>query len=162
MGGMLMTATVDGFLEVEEEAARLVEALAQLKRETESYHTARTALDSAGGSLAQLTENMSAFVQRADGVIETLRSIGTPELLAIQQQTRAQVNELSAELAETRRAQESVTSAQTEALQASIHAGQSQVGSAATGLRRLVFTVGGLLLLGEVVIAALVLLRGFS
>jgi len=72
---------MEAFLQAEEEANRLVEELRRLKTETKSYKTAREALDKAATGLGDLSGRCAEIAERLGGLAETLRSIGTPELL---------------------------------------------------------------------------------
>jgi DNA repair exonuclease SbcCD ATPase subunit len=71
----------EALLEAEEEAHQLVEVLRQLKNEVESYRTARRALDEAALSIRDLVTRAAEIAERLAGVAETMKSIGTPELL---------------------------------------------------------------------------------
>jgi hypothetical protein len=150
-------------LAAEQEAARLVEALAQLKAEMESYRTSRTALDAAGVEMARLAGELTAIAQRVDGVVEALRAIGTPELLRAQVEARAEVAALRAELSKAQRAMGANVAARDLALDAVMDQVRSDTASAASalaGLRGLVLMVGGILLVGLVAVAVIVLLHG--
>jgi chromosome segregation ATPase len=69
-------------LQAEEEANRLVEELRRLKIETESYKTAREALGQAATGVGDLSSRCATIIEQIGGIAETLRSIGTPELLS--------------------------------------------------------------------------------
>lgn len=72
------------FLKAEEEANKLVDLLAQLDQEANSYRTARQSIDVAASGVADLTERLSECAGRLVAATETLRSIGTPELMSKQ------------------------------------------------------------------------------
>jgi len=110
--------SVETFLEAEEAANRVVEELSKLKTETESYRTARSALDKAGTDMARLAGNLADAAQRLDAVIQTLRNIGTPELLRAQEAALSEVMALRTELAEAHSAIDAGFAAQREALDA--------------------------------------------
>jgi hypothetical protein len=90
---------VEAFLQAEEDAHRLVEALARLKEEVDSYKTAREALDQAADGVSRLTARLGAISGELATVVETLRSIGTPELLQEQKELADEVVSLRQELA---------------------------------------------------------------
>jgi chromosome segregation ATPase len=95
----MATNGVDAFLRAEDEANRLVDELARLRQETESYQTARESLDRTAEGVSGLATRLGELSGRLGAVVETLRSIGTPELLRAQNETR---DALSAEIADTR------------------------------------------------------------
>lgn len=97
----MATDGIERFLRAEEEANRLVEELTQLKEETESYQTARKALGEASKGVAGLATRLSDISGRLGGVVETLRSIGTPELLQGQEAVTREVGSLRQDLAST-------------------------------------------------------------
>lgn len=86
---------VEVFLQAEAEAHQLVEQLVKLKRETESYAAAHTELEKAGGALGELSGVLGGVTQRLGEVVQTLRSIGTPELLRAQEASTVQLEALS-------------------------------------------------------------------
>lgn len=158
---MAAPGSVEAFMEAEEEASRLVEELARLKVETESYRTARGTLEEAGAGVARLAGELADAAQRLDGVIQTLRTIGTPELLRAQQAATAEVAALRAALAEARSAMDASVSAQRETLDtttAQLRSDMDATGRAVRSLRGLVLTVGGVLLLAVIAVTVLVLL----
>jgi hypothetical protein len=77
----MATGGLDPFLRAEEEANSLVEVLKRLKEETESYKTAREALNRAAVGVSELSTRCAEVAERLGGVAGTLRSIGTAELL---------------------------------------------------------------------------------
>lgn len=154
---MAAPGSVETFMEVEEEASRLVEELTRLKAETESYRTARSALDEASTGVARLAGELADAAQRLDGVIQTLRSIGTPELLRAQEAATAEVAALRAELTETRRTVDASVAAQRETLDSTaseLRASVDRAARAVSSLRGLVLTV----LVGLVALGVLVLM----
>jgi DNA anti-recombination protein RmuC len=76
---------VEALLAAEEQANRIAEELTRLKEETESYRTAGKALDQAGKGVGDLAIRLADIAGRLGGVVETMRSIGTPELLSGQE-----------------------------------------------------------------------------
>lgn len=104
---------VERFLRAEEEANRLVEELKHLKEETESYQTARKALGEVAQGVAGLATRLSDISGRLGDVVETLRSIGTPELLRGQEAVTREVAMLRQDLGGT---QQSILEALTQAM----------------------------------------------
>jgi hypothetical protein len=163
MEAFFMTGTVDGFLAVESDAAQLVDALTRLRSEMESYRSSRTSLDAAGAGVTRLADELAEIGQRVGGVVETLRAIGTPELLRAQDDARTELAGLRAELAEAQRATDSNLEAQRRSLETAmseVRGEANRTASIVSGLRGLVLIVGGTLLIGIVAVAALVLTRG--
>ena len=77
----MANGTIDTFLQAEENAHRLVEELTRLKSEADSYKGARKALDQAADGVSTLVGSLGDIAGRLGVVVETLGSIGTPELL---------------------------------------------------------------------------------
>lgn len=98
----MATEGVDSFLRVEEEANSLVEQLRRLKKEIESYKTARMALDQAAASVSELSTRCAEIAEQLGGLGETLRSIGTPELLRRLEGVTSEVDTLRQDLDGTR------------------------------------------------------------
>lgn len=73
---------VDEFLRVEEEATLLLDELGRLRKETESYASARGSLTDAAEGLKPLAEKLAETAQGVQAVSAVLREIGTPELSA--------------------------------------------------------------------------------
>lgn len=88
------TDRVEAFLRAEEEAYHLVDELAQLKKEIESYKIAHEALDEAAGGVSRLANQLTDIAGQLGGVVEALRSIGTPELLRGQEAVTREVTAL--------------------------------------------------------------------
>ena len=105
-------------MEAEQEANRLVEELTRLKNESESYRAARGTLEKAGDGVARLGGELADAAHHLDGMIETLRAIGTSELLRTQEAATAEVAALRRDLASTRRAMDASTTAQGQAIEA--------------------------------------------
>ena len=72
--------------------------LKRLQEEVESYQTARSALDHVSVKLAETSGTMQNTAAGLANVIQTLRTIGTPELLQAQQEVTARVAELEQSL----------------------------------------------------------------
>ena len=94
----MATDRVDAFLRAEEEADRLVDELTRLKEETESYTTARQALGQAAEGVSELATRLAEIAGQFGKVVETLRSIGTPELLRGQEALASEVTALRQDL----------------------------------------------------------------
>ena len=82
---------VDAFLRAEEQADRLVTELTRLKEEIESYRTAHQALGQAAEGVSALAARSAELAVQLGRVVETLRSIGTPELLRRQEAVSSEV-----------------------------------------------------------------------
>jgi chromosome segregation ATPase len=102
---MATAEVVDTFLQAEEQASQLVEELTRLKAEAESYEFARLHLDQSGKEVGRLASELTVMASEFKQMIETLRSIGTPELLRQHEDAKAQLAAL----------RESVTQAHAEA-----------------------------------------------
>ena len=94
---------VDTFLQVEEYAHRLAEELTRLKSETDSYKAARTTLDQAAVGVTTLASSLGEISGRLALVVETLRTIGTPELLRRQEVVTGELVSLRQDLSATER-----------------------------------------------------------
>ncbi len=89
---------VDTFLQAEQEAHQLVAELQRLKSEVESYARAHAALDQVAEGLGSLSVALADTADRASSVIETMRKIGTPELLQGQEAVVSQLTSLREEV----------------------------------------------------------------
>lgn len=98
----MATDGLDRFLRAEEEAHRLVDELTRLKEETESYKTAREALSEAAAGVSELSTRCAKIAEQLGGLVETLRSIGTPELLRGLEAVGSEVGMLRQDLDGTR------------------------------------------------------------
>jgi len=98
---MVSTDGTDLFLQAEEEANRLIEVLAQLKKETESYRTSRQAMGEAAEGVGVAATRLADVALQLGSLGETLRSIGTPELLRAQKAVANQVAGLRAAISDT-------------------------------------------------------------
>lgn len=90
--------SVAKFLELERQATELLGELEKLREETNHYSTAAAGMDNAMNQLASVSDNLKELSGRLREVIETLRSIGTPELLAKSQATKESVDSLKKEV----------------------------------------------------------------
>jgi len=84
-------SSVTRFLEIEEEATRLVEELTRLRQETESYASAKNAIGTAGEQVASAAGALQRTAESSVAVVQSLREIGTPELLTNQQAMEARI-----------------------------------------------------------------------
>ncbi len=123
----------DSFLQAEEEAHCLVEVLKQLKHEVESYKTAHEALDQAAMGISELTTRCARIAEQLGGLAETLRSIGTPELLHRMEVIRGELITLRQEIKQ-----------QHEAYHQEIRSVQEGLGAQVAGVKTLVTTVRNL------------------
>lgn len=72
---------LDGFLDAEAQAQRLLEELQHLRDEAGSYETARTVLEEMGERVNRLIDETANAAVSLQSVIQTLREIGTGEIL---------------------------------------------------------------------------------
>lgn len=89
---------VSRFLEIEQQTTALLDELVKLRDETNHYSTASAAMDTAMRQFATVTESLTKLSGRLGEVVETLRSIGTPELIADLRAVQDEVKELRNEL----------------------------------------------------------------
>lgn len=76
-----MAKETDGFLSAEEAVQSLLKNLKQLKLETEGYDKARSTLEDTREQLAALSGKIGILADQSRLVIESLRKIGTTEIL---------------------------------------------------------------------------------
>jgi hypothetical protein len=131
----MATRGLDLFLRAEEEANRLVEELRRLKDEVLSYKTAREALGQAAMGVSELSTRCAKIAEQLGGLAETLRSIGTPELLRGLEAIAAEQGMLRKELEQRHEAQRQ-----------EVLAVQENLGAQAAGTKALVTTVRNLAL----------------
>jgi len=86
------------FLGLERQATELLGELEKLREETDHYSTAAAGMDNAMSQLASVSNNLKELSARLKEMIESLRSIGTPELLAKSQATQEAVDSLRKEV----------------------------------------------------------------
>lgn len=82
------------FLDAEQQANQLLDELKRLKQEVGSYRDARATLEQLSASLDQYTSRLSDLATRGAIVLDALKSLGTPEILARIDQTRSGVEGL--------------------------------------------------------------------
>ena len=82
---------VEQFLKSEEEASLLVDELSKLREETDAYKAAQGALDGAAQDLGGLIDRVAIAADGVKDVSATLREIGTPALLAGQEELSEQM-----------------------------------------------------------------------
>lgn len=92
----------EDFLQIEENAQRLLDELAELKRETESYRAARTSLDDTVRRVDSLTRRLEDVATGVHDAATSLREIGTPRLLEEQRGLAATVGALLADISTLR------------------------------------------------------------
>jgi len=90
---------VEAFLRAESEAHQLLDELTKLRSETESYAAAQAALGEAAEHVGDLSGVLADLARRLGEVVQTLRSIGTPELLRAQEATTAMVAAMGSSVA---------------------------------------------------------------
>jgi uncharacterized protein YoxC len=90
---------LQALLTAEEAACELLTQLQRLRAETEHYGTARVALEDVSRELKSASGTLGTLGERVGLIIETLRSIGTAELLAGQDRVSASVSTLADKVA---------------------------------------------------------------
>jgi len=74
-------ASPEEFLEAEQRAAKLVSSLEKLKQEASSYATATENLEQVRTQLVELIKGTEGVAQAAHEALQTIRSVGGPEIL---------------------------------------------------------------------------------
>jgi chromosome segregation ATPase len=87
------------FLDLEEQASRLVDELDALRSETESYAAADRDLRNASRSISELTDELRRVATEVGSSAQAMRSIGTAELLAGLKSVTSRTELLQADLA---------------------------------------------------------------
>ena len=77
-----MSTDADELLKAEQAVQELLKELQNLKGEIGGYETARKSLTETQAALADLVTRISALTERTQAVAESLRTIGTPEILS--------------------------------------------------------------------------------
>jgi ABC-type transporter Mla subunit MlaD len=72
----------ENFVEVEQTIHELLEGLQQLKQEVEGYDRAKNTLEDVGTRVAELASRLSGLAENTHSIIDAIRRIGTPEILA--------------------------------------------------------------------------------
>jgi hypothetical protein len=75
------TASMEAFLKCEEDVDRLLEELTHLRQEAESYASARQTVDKAAEGVSTLSTDLVGLASRLREIVDTLRSISTPQIL---------------------------------------------------------------------------------
>ncbi len=150
------TGRRDSFLEAEEEAHRLVEALKQLKAEAESYKTARKALAEAASGVSELSTRCASIAEQLGGVAETLRSSDMAELLGSVEAVATELRTLRDQLEQQHEADRQQVQSVRESLDAQVRG----VVNLVTTLRNLAFGSIAISLIALVFLGWLVLSLG--
>jgi len=95
---MTLEDPVSRFLNLEKQTTSVLEELEKLQQETRHYSAAGEGLDNAVNQFAAVSEKLIGLTQRLHEMIETLRTIGTPELLADSQKVQEEVKHLTHEV----------------------------------------------------------------
>ena len=85
------------FLNLERQAELVLEELEKLRGETSNYSTAATGLETAIKHISTVSDHLNELNGKIMDVIETLRNIGTPELLANSKAVQDEVKRLKTE-----------------------------------------------------------------
>ena len=86
------------FLNLERQAELVLEELEKLRGETSNYSTAATGLETAINHISTVSDHLNELNGKIMDVIETLRNIGTPELLANSKAVQDEVRRLKTEI----------------------------------------------------------------
>jgi len=86
------------FLNLERQAELVLEELEKLRDETSNYSTAATGLENAINHISTVSDHLNELSGKIKDVIEILRNIGTPELLANSQAVQYEVQRLKTEV----------------------------------------------------------------
>jgi DNA repair ATPase RecN len=93
------TEHVNAFLRAEKDATALVAQLHQLRDETVRYTEAHHALEETTLAVSSSATNLGELMARVGDILETLRTIGTPQLLSGQEALADSVSSLSSGVA---------------------------------------------------------------
>jgi len=93
-----MSEPAEQLLEAEKAVQELLTSLQDLKREVQGYANARQALNRAGEDMGSLATRFSALAEKASGVIDTLRSVGTPGIIAKIESAQKDIRDLRNEV----------------------------------------------------------------
>jgi hypothetical protein len=77
-----MARESEKFLQAEESAEQLVQALNELKKEAVSYKSSQYELDTVRQRLVSLIDSIQGVVKDTHEAVKTLKSIGGPEILS--------------------------------------------------------------------------------
>lgn len=75
------TRGTEAFLQTEEEVNRLLTELTRLQQEAASYASAKQTVDKAAAGVSTLSSDLVNLAVRLREIVDTLRSISTPEIL---------------------------------------------------------------------------------
>lgn len=75
------TRGTEAFLQTEEEVNRLLTELTRLQQEAASYASAKQTVDKAAAGVSTLSSDLVNLAGRLREIVDTLRSISTPEIL---------------------------------------------------------------------------------
>ena len=76
-----MNSTSEQFLQAEEEINKILDSLNKLKKETESYRTAKNSLDIVTAELTELIKSGNTIFQSSKNSLVALKEMGGPKIL---------------------------------------------------------------------------------
>lgn len=88
----------EAFLQTEEEVNQLLHELTRLRQEAESYASAKQTVDKAAAGVSTLSTDLVTLAGRLREIVDTLRSISTPEILDQLQGVKSDVSETRLQL----------------------------------------------------------------
>tara|TARA_R110001592_G_scaffold295724_5_gene566016 strand:+ start:122 stop:631 length:510 start_codon:yes stop_codon:yes gene_type:complete len=107
-----MATESDGFLKAEEAVVALLENVSRLQGEIEGYSQAKVSLEEVHRQLVVLVGALGGTAELSESVLESLRDIGTPEILrqlsGMNQRVSSLEEHLSAELGSMKKGIDSV------------------------------------------------------
>lgn len=89
---------INKFLDLEKQTTSVLEELENLQRETRHYSAAGEVLDKAMSQFTVVSEKLVDLTTGIQEVVETLKNIGTPEILANSQKVHEEVKYLASEV----------------------------------------------------------------
>lgn len=95
---MTLEDPISRFLDLEKQTTSVLEELEKLQQETRHYSAAGEGLDNAVNQFTAVSEKLIGLTQGLHEMIETLKNIGTPELLANSQKVHEKVKILTSEV----------------------------------------------------------------
>ena len=95
---MTLEDPISRFLDLEKQTTLVLEELEKLQQETRHYSAAGEGLDNAVNQFTTVSKKLIDLTQGLHEMIETLKSIGTPELLANSQKVQEEVKHLTYEV----------------------------------------------------------------
>ena len=99
---MTLEDPISRFLDLEKQTSAVLEELEKLQQETRHYSAAGEGLDKAVNQFTAVSKKLIDLTQGLHEMIETLKSIGTPELLAHSQKVHEEVKNLTSEVQTSR------------------------------------------------------------